>query len=513
MKKERIHVLLVEDEEAHAELIKRSFESQEDVIQLTVAKSLHEAQESLAEEIPDLAIVDLFLPDGRGLELLDEEKENDYPVVIMTSHGDEEVAVEAMKAGALQYVVKSEIALTELPHKVETALRQWGHIVERKQAEEAMKASEEHFRSLIENALDIILVVNEAGIIQYASPSFERILGYAGDERVGRSFFDLVHEDDLEALGAVVEKAFSEPPTGHRVYRHRHRDGSWRFLEAVGSSYVDSNGDRRGVINSRDVTDRQKAQDAQHELEKRLRRSQKWETVANLSRDIARELHQILNPILDYATMALTETEPESKSRAGLERVLGAASRARELVERIFIFSRRVPPKAQTVRLDEIVAREIETRRAELPDDVTLETRIADDVAPVLADPEQIVEVLGNLWSNSLHALRDGGELEIEVGMIDTDIDGGTEEGTDTGDDTASPSRCARLTVRDSGHGMDPSTVERALEPFFTTKATREGAGLGLSVVNAIIASHGGELTVQSKPEEGTMIHVDLPIA
>lgn len=134
------HILLVEDEEAHAELIRRAFEDQGGRVKLAVACDLQEAGGHLAESKPDLIITDLLLPDGKGIELLPPEKEEAaYPVVIMTSHGDEQVAVEAMKAGALDYVVKSDVTLADMPRIAERALREWGHIIERKRAEEKIR--------------------------------------------------------------------------------------------------------------------------------------------------------------------------------------------------------------------------------------------------------------------------------------------------------------------------------------------------------------------------------------
>lgn len=306
MSKERMHVLVVEDEDAHAELIRRAFEPKSDVIRLSVAKNLQEARASLAESLPDLAIVDLFLPDGRGLELLENPDQGpDYPVVIVTSHGDEQAAVDAMKAGALQYVVKSEVALAELPHKVDTALRQWGHIVERKQAEEALLANEEHSRSLIENTLDIITVINDEGKVCYASPSSEQTLGYAFSVRQGHDFHELVHPEDQPAMKTLVSQAFKAPPTTTQLYRHQHRDGTWRYLEAVGSSYQHSIDGHMAVINSRDVTDR-------HRVEQE---KEKWEALA---RRLAEQI---------FVLSGQTAPNPESTS---LQDIVDTALRLKE---------------------------------------------------------------------------------------------------------------------------------------------------------------------------------------
>jgi two-component sensor histidine kinase len=142
MSEETVHILLVEDEEAHAELVRRAFEPHAQRFSLTVAGSLKEAREYITESAPDLVIVDLLLPDGKGVELLTAgEGKPPLPFVVMTGHGDEQMAVEAIKGGALDYVVKSAVTLADMPHIVERALREWGHIIERRRAEEQIKAS------------------------------------------------------------------------------------------------------------------------------------------------------------------------------------------------------------------------------------------------------------------------------------------------------------------------------------------------------------------------------------
>ncbi len=508
MSQEKIHVLLVEDEEAHAELVRRAFEPQSNVIRLSVAKSLEEARESLAESLPDLAIVDLFLPDGRGLELLSEKEEDepDFPVLIMTSHGDEEVAVEAMKAGALQYVVKTEVALAELPAKVEGALRQWGHIVERRQAEEALQASELHFRSLIENAHDVILVVDREGHVDYASPSLERVLGVAADDQVGKSFLELIHPDDQEAAKTMLARAFEEEEPVHLEHRSPHKDGTWHDMETtVSSHHFVQQDEEQAILNSRDQTERRRAEAAKKELAGRLRHLQNWEIVANLAGDIAREFNNVLSPIEANSTMALQETPEGSKIRAGLERVLTATSRARELAERIFIFSRRTAPQATAVELPEIVRTELERIEATLPYNIELRQDLDAGCAAVMADPDQVREVMKSLSSNAIKAMRDGGVLEVSLGTVEV------EESSEPGVTPAGTYN--RLSFCDTGHGMDEATLEQALKPFFTTRGAGEAAGLGLSVAYAIVTSYGGNLIIESEPGKGTTIHVDLPKA
>ena len=499
MNRREIRVLLVEDEEAHAELISRAFESRANLMNLTVAPTLQAARESLEESRPDLALIDLVLPDGKGTDLLPPAgKDPTYPIVIMTSQGDETVAVDAMKAGALNYVVKSPSAFTEMPLTVEGALREWGHIVERRRAEEALAASEEHFRSLIENAHDIITILEETGTIHYTSPAIERALGYTPAERLGGNYFELIHPEDRSEVIGMVMQAFIEPQaTQLQEYRHRHRDGSIRILESVASPHLSSNGPDRVVINSRDVTDRK-------QLEDQLRHSQKWEIIGTLAGGIANEFNNMLTPILGFASLALNEAEPGGKAYRRLEHILTAANRSKDLAEQLLVFSRQSEPERTPLELHKVVDEAIKFLRPTLPPTIEIRHRVRTERDTVLADPDQLHQVLMNLCTNAYHAMPDGGVLEVDLDLVEVGAEGAERphEGT-----------YVKLTVRDTGHGMDPDTKERVLEPFFTTKGAEKRSGLGLSVTHSIVVGYGGDLLVDSEPGKGTTVHVYLPLA
>ena len=509
MTKSNINVLLVEDDEAHAELIRRSFEMRAGLMSLAVVENLREARDYLADSTPELALIDLVLPDGKGVELLPSEgEESEYPIVIMTSHGDEEVAVEAMKAGALNYVVKSGETLANMPQIVEGALREWGHVIERRRAEEALHASEEHFRSLIENALDIITVVDEQGTIHYASPSMERVLGYSPRDRIGTNMFGLLHPEDREIVIRKLFDCFDRPGTTQFFEsRYRHNDGSTRVLAAVASTHQQADGGRRGVINSRDITERKRTEDEKKMLEEQLRHSQKWEIIGTLAGGIANEFNNMLTPILGFAYMALEEAPVGSKTRNGLEHIVTAANRSRDLAEQILAFSRQAEPQRKPVQLQEIVSEALKLLRPSLPANIEIRQRVEIGQDTIIADPDQMHQVLMNLCTNAHHAMPEGGVLDVSLDTVEVDADFARKhirphEGS-----------YLRLTVRDTGHGMDPATRERVLEPFFTTKGTGEISGLGLSVAHGIVVSHGGDLMVESEPEKGTAIHVYLPQA
>ncbi len=500
-----IRVLLVEDEEAHAELIQRAFEPRGGLMSLTVARSLKEARTVVAASPPDLVLIDLLLPDGRGTDLLPSDGEDaPFPMIIMTSHGNEKVAVEAMKAGALHYVVKSANTLADMPQIVEGALREWGHIVERRRAEEALQRSEEHFRSLIENALDIITVIDQDGSIRYTSPAIESCLGFLASEWVGSNFFDLVYGEDRQHVEERIGLTFqSTSETQLMCFRCHHRDGTERVFEAIASSHRRPNGLLQGVINARDVSDRQRAEDAKKRLEDQLRHSQKWEIIGSLAGGIANEFNNMLTPILGFASLAMEEVSADTKIYKRLEHILTAANRSKELAEQLLSFSRQSEPLRQPVRLQDAVEEALKLIRPSLPPSIEVRRSIASDCPPIDADPGQMRQVLMNLCTYAADAMPEGGVLGVTLQAV--------ERATTSPTGHPEQRSFVRLTVTDTGRGMDDDARERLLGPFAISDPTGSQT-LGLAVTHGIVVSHGGELSIDSEPGKGTTLHVFLPL-
>ncbi len=201
--RQSLQILLVEDEEPHSELIQRAFQKTGNSVKLTVALNLEEARTFINNVIPDLLITDWLLPDGKGIELLPEDKER-FPVIIMTSHGNEEIAVEVMKAGVLDYVVKSVESLKEMPHIAQSALRVWEQMSERKQAEAALQESEKRYYSIITAMSEGILFQEAAGVILSCNTSAERILGLENQDIINQPYIELfqkvIREDKSQFL-------------------------------------------------------------------------------------------------------------------------------------------------------------------------------------------------------------------------------------------------------------------------------------------------------------------------
>lgn len=237
MDSERVHILLVEDSKTHATIICEALDSGPKPVKLTVARSLAEARTCLAEFKPDMALIDLLLPDGRGTELLLDDQEATYPVVVITSHGDEQVAVEAMKAGALDYVVKSAATLADMPRIVERTLREWNQISERKRAELALCESEERFRSFFESAASGMAIISPEYRPLKVNPTFCRLSGYSEAEALNKNIFEVTHPEDREE----TRRLYDEIRAGRRKVidyekRYIRKDGSivWGRVTVAG---------------------------------------------------------------------------------------------------------------------------------------------------------------------------------------------------------------------------------------------------------------------------------------
>lgn len=261
-----IHLLLVEDNKAHAELIWRTFETQADWIHLTVVHTLREASASIEQAPPNAIIADLRLPDGQGIELLAANKTDlSYPVIIMTSYGDEQVAVEAMKAGALDYVVKSETTIADMPHIVERALREWEHIIERNRAENALRESEARYALAARGANDGLWDWDLNTNIIYYSPRWKSMLGCYEDD-VGDTpaeWFQRVHAEDREQLEVKIALHLEgNSPHFESEYRILRQDDAYRWMLCRGVAVRDANGKPTRMAGSQtDISDRKLAEE------------------------------------------------------------------------------------------------------------------------------------------------------------------------------------------------------------------------------------------------------------
>jgi signal transduction histidine kinase len=221
--------------------------------------------------------------------------------------------------------------------------------------------------------------------------------------------------------------------------------------------------------------------------------------------EIAHDFTTLLSAILGYTELALADVPPQSGIWGHLQRVLRAGSRAQDLVQQLLALSRQRPLERTPVQLHDVIAEAVMLLRVSLPSTIALRQHIAPDVGAILADATQIHQVVLNLCSNAVHAMREkGGNLEVTWEAVDVDASAAQAR-------ELAPGAYARLTVRDTGHGIAPEYLERMFDPFFTTKGTGDGTGLGLAIVQRIVASHEGVIQVASTVGQGTTVEVYFP--
>lgn len=273
MMDDTIHILLIEDDPAHAELIQRAFEDRGNGAHLTVAQTLSQARAHLSGAQPMLIIADWRLPDGESSELLAEEhRASAPPIIIMTSYGSERNAVEAIKSGALDYIIKSSESMTDMPHIAERAIQQWKILQEQERIQIALAERESQFRLLAENSSDIISRHDIHGNILYISPACCTLLGYEPAELIGQLVTQFVHPEDTKSIWELFASPDWTDPTTAVPYRARHKNGEYIWLETTARIIYDQEHNVSEVqASSRDITERKQAEVALQRAHEDLR--------------------------------------------------------------------------------------------------------------------------------------------------------------------------------------------------------------------------------------------------
>ena len=372
-------------------------------------------------------------------------------------------------------------------------------VTERRESEERLGSSERRFRTITENATEMIAILGPTGDTLYESPSNERVLGYSPAERIGRSALDLVHADDRTRVLEAFDRCAREPGVSVRVdYRFCHKDGSWRTLSSLVRSMLDDPSVRGVVVNSRDITERLL-------LQTQLAQSQKLEAVGRLAGGVAHDFNNLLTVIKGNAQLVLTSEGVAEETRREVEEIVGAAERAAALTRQLLAFSRQQVLQPRVLDLNEVVANVEKLLARVIGADVRLVATLAPDLGRVRADPGQIEQVLLNLAVNARDAMPHGGSLVVETSNA---VLSGEQV---RGHAPMTAGSYVRVSMTDDGIGMDVELQGRIFEPFFTTKEQGKGTGLGLSTVYGIVKQSGGFVWVQSEPGHGATFEVYLP--
>ncbi|HYN12019.1 MAG TPA: PAS domain S-box protein [Burkholderiales bacterium] len=373
--------------------------------------------------------------------------------------------------------------------------------------EAALQRKEKQFRAMIEHSSDAVVMTRpKQGGIVYASPAFQRITGYTGEELRGREVVDLVHPDEhATAVRLRAELLGSPGKVVTNELRVLHKDGSWRWVELTRNNLLKEPNVRAVVMNFREISERKHADAERARLEQRLRQAEKMEAVGRLAGGIAHDFNNILGGILGYAEMLAEKSEPGSALRRYADNVLTGANRASALVEQILSYSRSQRGKRAPVELGRVVSEALGLVGGSLAGGIRLETELPATPLFVVGDPTQLHQVTMNLCTNALQAMGESGTLRVGLEAAEVEADRALAH------TTLNAGSYARLTVADTGTGMDAATLARVFEPFFTTKEVGKGTGLGLSLVYGIVTDSGGAIDVDSAVGRGSRFAIYLP--
>jgi two-component system cell cycle sensor histidine kinase/response regulator CckA len=397
--------------------------------------------------------------------------------------------------------IDCEVHVVRLPSPGRQLVR--GSIVDitgRNRAELALRESEARYRGLVNNATYGIYWVTTEGELLSVNPALARMLGFDSTEEL----LALGSSDPLYRDPALRDRLLVEYMNSGRV----NAVAEWKRKDGK-IIHVNLNG-RRTTNPARrvecieviveDITEKMA-------LEKQLVQAQKFEAIGQLAGGIAHDFNNMIGAIIGWADLGMEETEPASRPHRHFEKMRQQADRAAALTRQLLAFARRQILEPRNIDLNQTVTETLSLLEKVIGGDIEIKSSLAHDLALVSADPSQVEQILMNLCFNARDAMPQGGSLYIETS--DTVF----EEEYCGIQPLARPGRYSRLSVTDTGTGMDAATLDRIFEPFFTTKELGKGTGLGLAMVYGIARQHGGFVHVYSELGVGSTFRVYLPVS
>lgn len=498
-----LRILVADDTESSRMVIGKLLERLGHTVRL--ANDGEEAVRLFESEPFDLVMMDLEMPVMNGFRAAEvirslNESGKVVPIVAVSAFGQLNDQSEVYAHGMNDFLEK--------PLRVDDVKR---IISENRRLDSLVTEKEHRFEALLAAVPVGVFEADRAGKIHFTNARWSEITGLDAQSALGDGWLAGVHPDDRERAAADWRRSVGEGTPFNLEFRFLRPDGSVVWVLGQSVQFLGATGDIAGQIGAITDVSRSKLIEAEHaSLEAQVREAQKMTAIGTLAGGIAHDFNNIIATILGNAELVRQDVEEIPAALVSIEEIRKAGIRGRDLVRQILSFSRRESVERVVMDLEPVVQEVARLLRSTLPAKLSLVVQCAPDVPRVLANEGQIKQILINIATNAMQAMRgqDGLiEMVLEHSTLNADLPGGAgKHGLTAGQ------QVLVITIRDNGPGMEASVLARIFEPFFTTKPVGEGTGLGMSVVHGIVQSHDGAITVQSAPGQGAAFCIYLPV-
>ncbi|NQT24254.1 response regulator [candidate division KSB1 bacterium] len=502
---QQIHILILEDVSTDAKLIELELKNAKLPILTKQVTNKEQFVKALDEFNPDLILSDYSLPEFTGMSAIEmaQERDKHIPLIVVTGAIDEETAVDCMKAGAVDYVLKDHLG--RLVPAVKSALEKRKATQERIKAETALVESETRYRRLFESAREGILIVDgDSKQITDANPFMLKLLNEG---------IENIKEQTLWEIGLSLDKeTVQQALKDFKLDDYVHWDDITLETRNENKIHVEvsyneclMDGKRVGQCNIRDISGRKEAEEEREVMREQLFQSQKMEAIGALAGGVAHDFNNMMTAIQVSADVAMMKIDENETVFMDFKEIRQAALRAAGLIRQLLLFSRKHPMEFTLINVNTVIENLISMLYRLIGEDISIETDFEDSLWTARADIGNIEQVIMNLTLNARDAMPDGGRLMIQTKNINIDAElcKTMPEGRE--------GKFLCLSIGDTGIGMSDEIVQRIFEPFYTTKDAGKGTGLGLAVVYGIVSQHNGWIHINSTPMKGSTFQVFLP--
>ncbi len=466
--------------------------------ELDHAGSLEEAKTMLERGDYGLVLFEHETENAAATKLLSEflHTRGAIPFILLTEHADEREVAGIIHAGAYDCLERSPLNGVNLVRTIRCALSLHATQQHRQTAEQSLRK----LSCAVEQSADPIFITNSEGIIEYVNPAFEALSGYSQQEIIGKTQAMLKSGQQAPVLYREVWETIRSGTVYRSVLVNRKKNGEVYYVDETVSPIQDAEGRvTHFVSNGRDYTERLR-------LEAQLIQAQKMDAIGRLAGGIAHDFNNLLTIITSYSELALDSVIPGSAAQARMQEILSAARRAADLTRQLLAYSRQQPQALRVAELNPVVSGIVKTLPRLIGEDIELIFIPGEALGRVRLDPVQIEQILMNLAANSRDAMPQGGRCTIETSNAQLD-----DQYIDRKRAMIPAGRYAVLSVTDTGAGIHADHLSHVFEPFYTTKPSGKGTGLGLATVYGIVKQNHGFVWAYSEPGMGTIFKIYLP--